>query len=84
MRKEDIQQLIETGLPGAEVAVEGDDGVHFGARVVYDGFTGISPVKRHQLVYKALGNHMQQAIHALSLQTLTPEEWQRQKPFSTL
>ncbi len=84
MRKENIQQLIEAGLQGAEVAVDGDDGVHFAARVVYDGFTGLSPVKRHQLVYKALGDHMQQAIHALSLQTLTSEEWQRQKPFSTL
>ena len=76
--------LVESLSDPSQTAVDGDDGVHFAARVIYDGFSGLSPVKRHQLVYKSLGDHMQQAIHALSLQTLTPEEWQRQKPFSTL
>lgn len=84
MRNEDIKLLIESGLQGADVQVDGDDGVHFAARIVYAGFAGLSPVKRHQLVYQSLGDRMQQAIHALSLQTLTPEEWQRQKPFATL
>ncbi len=84
MRNEDIKSLIESGLQGAEVQVDGDDGVHFAARVVYPGFSGLSPVKRHQLVYQSLGDRMQQAIHALSLQTLTPDEWQRQKPFASL
>lgn len=76
--------MIQSGMPGADVLVDGDDGVHFAARVVFEGFAGLTPVKRHQLVYKALGNSMGQAIHALSLQTLTPEEWQRQQPFATL
>ena len=35
-------------------------------------------------VGNALGDRMQQAIHALSLQTFTPEEWDRQKPFVNL
>ena len=84
MRNEDIKSLIEAGLQGAEVQIDGDDGVHFAARVVYAGFSGLSPVKRHQLVYQSLGDRMQQAIHALSLQTLTPDEWQVQKPFASL
>ena len=82
MRPQDIQQLIAASLPGAEVDVAGDDGVHFACTVVYAGFGGLSPVKRHQLVYKALGDSFQGALHALSIQTHTPEEWQRQQPFA--
>lgn len=77
-----IKNLIESGLAGAEVQVDGDDGVHFAARIVHDGFRGLNAVKRHQLVYKALGEHMGQAIHALSIQTYTREEWQRQQAFA--
>ena len=83
MTRDEIKALLAQGMPGASVEVEGDDGVHFAARIVFDGFAGLNPVKRHQLVYKALGDHMQQAIHALSIQTYTPDEWQRQKPFGT-
>ncbi len=79
-----IKAMIEGGMAGAVAHVDGDDGVHFAARIVFDGFQGLSPVKRHQLVYKALGEHMGQAIHALSIQTFTREEWQRQQPFATL
>lgn len=79
-----IKAMIENGIAGAEAQVDGDDGVHFAARIIYDGFQGLNAVKRHQLVYKALGEHMGQAIHALSIQTYTREEWQRQQPFATL
>ena len=37
-------------------------------------FAGILPLKRHQLVYKTLGDKMGGEIHALSIQALTPEE----------
>jgi len=33
-------------------------------------------IKRHQLVYGALGDRMRAEIHALSMKTLTPAEWQ--------
>jgi acid stress-induced BolA-like protein IbaG/YrbA len=32
-------------------------------------------VQQHQLVYKALGERMREEIHALSMQTYTPEDW---------
>ena len=38
-------------------------------------FAGLSRVKRHQLVYSALGERMREEVHALSMQTLTPQEW---------
>lgn len=39
---------------------------------------GLSRVKAQQLVYRAMGAWMGQEIHALSMQTFTPEEWGRQ------
>jgi acid stress-induced BolA-like protein IbaG/YrbA len=36
-------------------------------------------VQRHQLVYRALGDRMRAEIHALSMKTLTPEEWSEQR-----
>ena len=38
-------------------------------------FDGLSRVEQHQLVYAALGDRMREEIHALSMTTLTPEEW---------
>ena len=71
---ESIRVSIEAGLPCERVDVRGD-GAHFEAVVVSAGFAGLSRVKRHQLVYAALGDRMREEIHALSMQTLTPEEW---------
>lgn len=69
-----IRGLIEQGLPGARVAVQGADGVHFEALVVSDAFRGKLPLARHRLVYATLGELMGGEIHALALRTLTPEE----------
>lgn len=75
-RAEDIQRLIENGLPGAQVRVSGDDGQHFEAVIVSAAFAGKSLVQQHQLVYRALGQNMRDAvIHALALRTLTPEQY---------
>ena len=67
---------IEAGLACDHVEVVGD-GQHFQALVVSAQFAGRNRVQRHQLVYKALGDRMREEIHALSMQTLTPEEWKR-------
>ncbi len=80
MTNEEIKALLEAGLPEAEAFVDGD-GTHFVAKVVTDAFAGLSSVKQHQLVYGALGDSMKSAIHALSIQTYTKEEWRRQRAF---
>ena len=54
-------------------------GGHFRVLVVAEAFRGQDPVKRHSVVYAALGNAMRSEIHALALRTLTPEEWARRK-----
>ena len=69
-----IKTLIEQGLSGARADVEGEDGVHFEARVVAEAFAGKLPLARHRMVYATLGDLMGGAIHALSLKTLTPAE----------
>jgi len=70
---EQIQQWIETGLPGSRVEIEGD-GRHFQAIVVCSEFAGKTRIQQHQMVYDALGDKMKADIHALSLRTLTPEQ----------
>jgi acid stress-induced BolA-like protein IbaG/YrbA len=79
MNPEIIKELIESGLPGADILVEGEDGTHFQARIVSDSFAGKNMVQQHQMVYKTLGDKMGTDIHALSIQTYTPEEWENQK-----
>ena len=75
---ENVKNYIESSLPCEHVQVEGDDGHHFHARIVSAEFTGKNMVQQHQLVYKSLGDRMKQEIHALSMKTLTPEQWASQ------
>ena len=71
---ESVREGIESGLTCEHVEVIGD-GQHFQALIVSGAFAGRSRVQRHQLVYAALGERMREEIHALSMRTLTPEEW---------
>ena len=70
---EDIKGWIEQGLGDCRVEIEGD-GQHFYATIVSPAFSGKSRVQQHQLVYQALGDRMKEQIHALSMQTMSPEE----------
>jgi len=72
---ESIKMHIEDTLPCELVRVEGDDGQHFSAIIVSTEFRDKNMVQQHQLVYRALGKKMEQEIHALSMKTLTPEQW---------
>ena len=63
---------------GHEGAREG--GGHFRALVVSGRFEGKTAVERQRLVYAALAEEMGREIHALSMQTLTPTQWQDHRP----
>ncbi len=69
-----IKTWIENGLACDHVEVQGD-GHHFEAVIVSPAFSGKSRVQQHQLVYRALGDRMRAEIHALSMQTWSPEDW---------
>ncbi|MCA0242132.1 MAG: BolA family transcriptional regulator [Proteobacteria bacterium] len=70
-----VRQYIAAGLRCTHLDVEGD-GQHFFATIVSPQFEGLPRVRRHQLVYGALGDRMREEIHALSMKTLTPAEYE--------
>lgn len=74
MAAHDIEALIRGAIPDAEVSIRdlAGDGDHYAARVVSASFAGMSRVRQHQLVYKALGGRMGGELHALQLETAVP------------
>jgi len=50
---------------------------HYDAIVVAASFDGKTMMQQHRMVYAALEDQMQTTIHALSLKTYTPEQWQQ-------
>lgn len=81
MNPEQVKALIEAGLPGATVQVEGE-GNKYQVTVVSEVFAGLSPVKKQQRVYATLNEHIASgAIHAITMQTYTPDEWAKKSRF---
>jgi acid stress-induced BolA-like protein IbaG/YrbA len=76
MQPDTIKQLIEAGLANSTAYVDGD-GHHFEAVIVCDAFAGKTMIQQHQMVYQALGDKMKAEIHALSMKTVTPEQYQQ-------
>lgn len=72
-----LEAYIKQGLACDYIRVLGDDGTHFEAVIVSAAFEGKRMVQQHQLVYQALGDRMRAEIHALSMQTYTPAQWQQ-------
>jgi len=75
---ESIQKNIEQGMTTSYLKVVGD-GQHFEAVIVSDEFAGLSRIQRQQRVNKTLGDRMEGEIHALSMKTFTPQEWQEKQ-----
>jgi len=78
MDTEEIERLIEENIPEATATVIQPRGLdeddHYAATVVSPAFEGESLLDQHEMVYDALGDHMTTDIHALELDTRTPEE----------
>ncbi|MEO1091853.1 MAG: BolA family transcriptional regulator [Pseudomonadota bacterium] len=76
MPAEEIERVIRTALPDAQVTIEdlAGDGDHYRAHVVSGAFAGKSRVQQHQLVYAAFGARMGTDLHALALTTAVPAE----------
>ena len=49
-------------------------GGHFAVRIVSPAFAGKNLVQRHRMVYEAMGDLMQQEVHALTIKAETPDE----------
>lgn len=69
-----IKHHIANHLDCLHLEVTGNN-QHFTAIIVSNAFVDKNLIERHQLVYTILGTLMQKEIHALSLKTITPEEF---------
>ena len=83
-----LEDVLRHGFAPAHLVIEDESarhaghagaasgGGHFRALIVSAAFRGQSQVARHRAVFALLGDAMRTTIHALALQTLTPEEWE--------
>lgn len=71
MSTDEVQRLIEAGIPGAKATVTDMTGTgdHFAAEVSAPAFAGKTMVEQHQMVYAAVREEMKGPIHALKLST---------------
>jgi acid stress-induced BolA-like protein IbaG/YrbA len=78
MTEQELTQIIRDGMPCTHLEVTGD-GRHWSAVIVSEVFEGLPRIRRHQQVYATLGQRIQNdEVHALSMKTLTPQEWAAQ------
>ena len=78
---ERVRSLILRNLPDSQVYIKDPrkDGSHLHAIVVNPGFKGLSLIKQHQSVMNALKEEFRADLHALQLETFTPEDWEKSK-----
>jgi len=74
---ENVKAYILLGLACEYIEVSGD-GRHFDAVIVSKAFEGKGILQQQRLVFQVLGDKMD-VIHALSMKTFTPEQWDKQK-----
>jgi BolA protein len=82
-----IQRLLQQRLNPAHLEVR-DDGHahaghagagkgHFHVRIVSTCFEGLKPIQRQRLVNEALAGLFETELHALAMETLTPDEFDK-------
>ncbi|MDD2659927.1 MAG: Grx4 family monothiol glutaredoxin [Methylococcales bacterium] len=70
-----VEQLVQQGLPGAKVLVEGE-GCDLVIFVVSEQFVDLPLVKKQQLVMATLAEPLASGkLHAVSIKAYTPDEW---------
>lgn len=74
MNSEQIERLLRETFPQAQVRVESDDNTHFSAKIVDDGFAGMSRVARHRRIHDAIGPALGREIHAMTFTLRTAAE----------
>lgn len=76
LEPDELRRLIESGIPDAIVDVVDLTGTrdHYRVEVTSSAFAGKSLVQQHQMVYRAVGGHLTQGVHALQVKTRVPQE----------
>lgn len=76
MALSEIEALVKKHLPEAKVLVAGS-GCDLEVTAISNQFAGLSMVKKQQLVLESLQEPLGNGcLHAVSVKTYTPEEWQ--------
>jgi acid stress-induced BolA-like protein IbaG/YrbA len=77
MQPNDVKALLESRIENCDFYIQGE-GCNFQVIAVGDVFEGLGPVKRQQLIYGALSEEIASgALHAVSIKTYTPAQWQQ-------
>ena len=86
-RLEQIRQAIDSSLNAEFLEVTDESHLHAGhagarsgkghfhVKIVARQFIGQSLIKRHRLVYAAVGDLMETDIHALGIEAFSPDEF---------
>ncbi len=81
-----IRRRLQSGLSPDSLEITDDSHLHVGhagaqggaghysVMIISAKFNGLNRIKRHQLVYACVNDMMPHQIHALSIETCTPEE----------
>jgi len=79
MQPEEIKHLIQAGLEDATILLDGD-GSHFNATIISRAFADKTRIEKQKLVYNTIRQQLDDGtIHAISIKTFTPEEWDNQE-----
>ena len=82
MNPDEIRLLLSASFPDAQEVQVSGEGCNFQVVVVSEAFVGMRPLAKQQRVYATLNAHIASgAIHAVTMQTLTPEEWRKMRLF---
>lgn len=77
---DEIRTILEKALPVSSLEMQDltGGGDHWQVFIVSPAFEGKGLIEQHQMVYQALRDEMgDQRIHALSLKTFTPAQWDK-------
>ncbi|MCX7544604.1 BolA family protein [Marinicella gelatinilytica] len=77
MEPKTIEDKIKAHIDCDYIHVHSDDLRHYAAIIVSPIFEGQNKIKRHRHIHQALGSVMGNEIHAMSIQAMTPDEYQQ-------
>jgi BolA family transcriptional regulator, general stress-responsive regulator len=69
-----LELVDESAQHAGHAGARPGGGTHWRLAIVSPRFAGRPTVERHRMVYQALGELMQDPIHALAISARTPEE----------
>jgi BolA family transcriptional regulator, general stress-responsive regulator len=82
-----IERLLQQRLQPAHLEIRDDSRAHAGhanagkghfhLKIVSTCFEGLKPVQRHRLVNETLAALFETEVHALGMETLTPDEFKK-------